>query len=327
MDNWPLATGNWKLETGDWQLIMKRVGFVGLGLMGTPMAANVAKAGYPLIVYNRSADKAAPLRQLGAEVAATPKDLAGRSDVIITMLTDAAAVEQILLGEEGLLAGGRRGEVLIDMSTISPAQSRSIARQVEAQGWRKLEAPVYGSTGPAREGKLGIMVGGDAALLEEHRHLLQAMGDRIFYMGPMGAGATTKLAFNLMVAAQLNSLAEAMALAMKAGVDLAQAGEVIASTAVASDLIKRKLGAIVGNDYRPAFPLKHLHKDLGLMLETGHALGVPLPATGAIHETYTAATSRGYGDLDSIAVFRHLTELAGMKEKVGPGPAKGGLEP
>jgi 3-hydroxyisobutyrate dehydrogenase-like beta-hydroxyacid dehydrogenase len=294
---------------------MKNVGFIGLGLMGAPMAANVARAGFPLTVYNRSPEKAGPLRDMGARVAESPRQVAAQSEVVITMLADAAAVEQTLRGEEGLLAGGRPGTVLIDMSTISPEQSQSMAIEIEAQGWRKLEAPVYGSTGPAKEGTLGIMVGGDPALFEAHRDLLLAMGKSIFYMGRMGAGAVTKLAFNLMAAAQFNSLAEAMALAQAGGVNLEKAGEVILATAVSSDLIKRKIANIVGDNYAPAFPLKHLHKDLGLMLETGHSLGVPLPATSAIHETYTAARSRGYGDMDSIAVFCLLTELSGSRTR------------
>lgn len=292
---------------------MRNVGFVGLGLMGAPMAINIARAGYPLAVYNRSAEKAEPLRTLGARVASSPKELAARCDVVITMLTDAAAVEQVLRGDEGLLAGGRPGEVLIDMSTVSPEQSRSMAIEIEVRGWRKLEAPVYGSTSRAQDGTLGLMVGGDAALLKEERELLQVMGKEIFHMGRMGAGALTKLAFNLLVAAQFNALGEAMALASSGGLDLQKVAEVIVSTPVASDLIKRKIQNIVGDNYAPAFPLKHLHKDLGLMLETGHALGVPLPATGAIHETYTAARSRGYGDMDSMAVFCLLAELAGSQ--------------
>jgi 3-hydroxyisobutyrate dehydrogenase-like beta-hydroxyacid dehydrogenase len=291
---------------------MKNVGFIGLGLMGAPMAANIARAGFPLTVYNRSPEKAAPLRDLGARVAESPRQVAAQSEVVITMLADAPAVEQTLHGEEGLLAGGQPGTVLIDMSTISPEQSQSMAIEIEAHGWRKLEAPVYGSTGPAKEGTLGIMVGGDPTLFEAQRDVLQTMGKSIFYMGRMGAGAVTKLAFNLMAAAQINSLAEAMALAQAGGVDLGKAGEVILATAVSSDLIKRKIANITGDNYAPAFPLRHLHKDLGLMLETGHSLGVPLPATGAIHETYTAARSRGYGDMDAIAVFCLLAELSGV---------------
>jgi 3-hydroxyisobutyrate dehydrogenase-like beta-hydroxyacid dehydrogenase len=201
--------------------------------------------------------------------------------------------------------------VLIDMSTVSPQQSRSMAIEIGAHGWDKLEAPVYGSTGPAADGTLGIMIGGDTALFEEHRPLLEVMGKRLFPMGRMGTAAVTKLAFNLLVAAQFQSLAEAMTLASSGGVSPEHAGEVFAATAVASDLIRRKIGLVVRDEYPPAFPLKHLHKDLGLMLETGHALGVPLPATGAIHETYTAARSRGLGELDSMAVFCLLAELAG----------------
>ncbi len=290
----------------------KRVGFIGLGLMGAPMAANIARAGYPLTVYNRSADKARSLAELGASVAETPKDVAARSDVVITMLSDAAAVEQILRGGEGLLAGGRTSEVLIDMSTVSPEQSRSIAIESESRGWRKLEAPVFGSTGPAREGSLGIMVGGDEALFNDQRDLLGVMGKHIYYMGPMGAGTITKLAFNLMVAAQLTSLAEAMTLAAKGGVGLRQMGAVLLATAVASDLVKRKVGVLVGGDFTPAFPLKHMHKDLGLIIDTGHTVGVPLPATSAIHELFTAAKARGHGDLDAIAIYSLLAELAGL---------------
>jgi 3-hydroxyisobutyrate dehydrogenase-like beta-hydroxyacid dehydrogenase len=289
-----------------------RVGFIGLGLMGAPMAANIARAGYPLTVYNRSADKAHGLSPLGAKVAETPLQIAAQSDVVITMLSDAPAVEQVLRGEEGLLAGGRDGELLIDMSTVSPEQSRSIAIEIESQGWRKLEAPVFGSTGPARDGTLGIMVGGDETLFQEQHELLSVMGQDIFYMGPMGAGTLTKLAFNLMVAAQVASLAEAMALATKGGVDPRQFGDVLVKTAVASALVKRKLGNLVEGDFSAAFPLKHMHKDLGLMIDTGHSIGAPLPATGAIHELFTAATARGRGDQDAIAIYCLLAELAGL---------------
>lgn len=289
---------------------MKTVGFVGLGLMGAPMAANVARAGYPLTVFNRTPERAAPLAELGAHLAASPAELAGRSEVIITMLTDAPAVEQVLRGELGLLAGGPPGTLLIDMSTVSPEDSRSLEAEVGARGWAKLEAPVFGSTGPAKDGTLGIMAGGDRGLFESQLDLLHTMGKSLFYMGPMGAGALTKLAFNLMVAAQFNSLAEAMALAGKGGVNLARVGEVLVATAIASDLVRRKIVSLTAGDFAPGFPLKHLHKDLGLMLETGHSLGVPLPATGAIHETFTAARSRGHGDQDSSAVYCLLRELS-----------------
>jgi 3-hydroxyisobutyrate dehydrogenase-like beta-hydroxyacid dehydrogenase len=290
---------------------MKSVGFVGLGLMGAPMAANVARAGFPLTVFNRTREKAASLAALGAEIATTPAELAGRSQVVITMLTDAAAVELMLRGQGGLLAGGRPGTVLIDMSTVSPQQSCQLEAEVLTQGWLKLEAPVLGSTGPARQGTLEIVVGGERELFEAQRDLLQAMGKTFFYMGPMGAGALTKLAFNLMVGAQFHSLAEAMALAATGGIEPGRLGEVLTGTAIASDLLRRKIASLTAGDFAPGFPLKHLHKDLGLMLDTAHRLGVPLPATGAIHETLTAARSRGHGDRDSSSVYCLLAELSG----------------
>jgi len=294
---------------------MKAIGFVGLGLMGAPMASNLARAGFPLTVFNRTREKAIPLIELGANLARTPTECAERSEVVITMLTDAAAVAQVLRGEHGLLAGGRPGTLLVNMSTVSPEDSRSLEAEVAAHGWAKLEAPVLGSTGPARDGTLQIVVGGDRELFETHRDLLQAMGKTCFYMGPMGAGALTKLAFNLIVGAQFNALAEAMALAAKGGIEPRRLGEVLAGTAVASDLLRRKIASLTAGNFAPGFPLKHLHKDLGLMLGTGHRLGVPLPATAAIHEVCTAARSRGHGDLDSTAIYSLLNELSGLMSR------------
>ena len=291
----------------------QRVGFIGLGLMGAPMAANVARAGYPLLVYNRSGDKAAPLRELGAAVVETPKEVAAGSDVVITMLSDASAVEQVLRGEDGLLAGGRPGMVLIDMSTVAPEQSRSIAIEIGARGWQMLDAPVFGSTGPAKDGKLGIMVGGDAALFEAQRELLGVLGKFLTHLGPQGAGAVAKLAFNLMVAAQLTSLAEAMTLAVRGGIEAQKMAEVILASNVSSELIQRKVGSIVSGNFAPAFPLRHMHKDLGLMIDTGHAMMVPLPATAAIHELFTTAMARGRGDQDFMAIYGLLAELAGLR--------------
>jgi 3-hydroxyisobutyrate dehydrogenase-like beta-hydroxyacid dehydrogenase len=227
------------------------------------------------------------------------------------MLSDAAAVEAVLHGESGVLAGARQGMVLIDMSTVAPDQSRRIASDLETRGLIMFDAPVMGSTGPAKEGTLGILVGGDKTVLEAHRDLLSTMGN-IFYMGPQGSGTTIKLSLNLLVAAQIASLSEAMVLAAKGGLDLAQVGQVIASSGMVSNLIERKLGNIVGNDYQPAFPLKHMHKDLGLMVHTAATLGVALPATGVVHQLYTAARERGHAEEDSAAVYRLLAEMAGL---------------
>lgn len=290
---------------------MAKVGFIGLGLMGAPMAANVARSGHGLTVYNRTAGKARALAELGANVVATPREVAQASEVVITMLTDADGVLEVLDGPEGLLVGGRPGSVLIDMSTISPEQAKSNAGRIAAHGWSMLDAPVFGSTGPAKEGTLGIMVGGERQLFERHKDLLGCMGKHLFYMGPQGAGATTKLAFNLLVGAQLASLAESMALAAKGGIDLKSMGDVILASGVVSNLLQRKVGNITAGDFTAAFPLKHMNKDLGLMIETGHASGVPLPVTAAVHQLFSATQSSGHGDEDAIAIYCLLAELSG----------------
>lgn len=291
---------------------MARVGFIGLGLMGAPMAANVARGGHSLTVYNRTAAKAQALVELGAQVVSSPRAVAEASEVVITMLTDGDGVRAVLDGPEGLLAGGHPGKVLIDMSTISPKQAIDLAGHLAAHGWELLEAPVFGSTGPAKDGTLGIMVGGSRQLFERYRTLLGCMGKHLYYMGPQGAGATTKLAFNLLVGAQVASLAECMALAAKGGIDLQTMGEIVLASGVVSNLLQRKVGNITAQDYMPAFPLKHMNKDLGLMIETGHALGVALPVTAAAHQMFSAAQACGYGDQDAIAIYCLLAELSGL---------------
>ena len=292
---------------------MKKVGFIGLGLMGGPMAANVARAGYPLTVYNRTPEKAVPLHQLGARVANNPKEVVEASDVVITMLTDARAVEAVLSGESGMLAGARSGKVLIDMSTVAPQDSRRIAQQVNVRGIQMLDAPVIGSTGPAASGTLGIMVGGEKGVFEAQRDLLGTMGKDLYYMGPQGCGAQMKLCMNLLVAAQLVSLAEALVMATKAGLDKGQAGQIIASSVLASNLIIRKVPNIVNNDYAPAFSLKHMQKDMGLILRTADDVGVALPASSVIHQLFTAAKVSGYAEEDSSAIFCLLAEMAGIE--------------
>jgi 3-hydroxyisobutyrate dehydrogenase len=292
---------------------MQKIGFIGLGLMGGPMAANVARAGYPLTVFNRSPEKADPVIQLGAELAGSPKEVAENSEVVVTMLSDASAVRAVLEGDEGLVAGADEGMILIDMSTVSPNESRETAEILKAHGIRMLDAPVYGSTGPATDGTLGIMVGGDRELFESQKSLLGAMGKNIFYMGDQGSGAAVKLCFNLMVAGQMISLAEAMVLAAKAGLDLKQVGEVVTSSGINSNLIERKVDNIVMNNYAPAFPLKHMHKDLGLMVNASIDLDASLPSTGLTHQLYTAARASGFAEEDFAAVFKVLAQMSGTE--------------
>jgi 3-hydroxyisobutyrate dehydrogenase-like beta-hydroxyacid dehydrogenase len=289
---------------------MQKVGFIGLGLMGGPMAANIARAGFPLTVFNRSPEKADPVVQLGAKWVSSPREVAEHSNVVVTMLSDASAVRAVLEGEDGLVAGAGEDMVLIDMSTVSPTESRKTAEFLGTSGIRMLDAPVYGSTGPATDGTLGIMVGGDELVFEAQKSLLGVMGKNIFYMGDQGSGAAVKLCFNLMVAGQVISLAEAMVLAGKSGLDLKQVGEVVTSSGINSNLIERKVDNIVTDNYTPAFPLKHMHKDLGLMVKASIDLDASLPVTGLTHQLYTAARASGFAEDDFAAIFKTLAGLS-----------------
>lgn len=291
---------------------MTKVGFIGLGLMGGPMAANVARAGYELTVFNRTPEKAKHLADLGAYVAGSPKEVAARSEVVITMLADAVAVTAALEGEAGLLAGVAQPLVWIDMSTVSPDETRALSARAMEANVDLLDAPVFGSTGPATDGTLGIMVGGTEETFERQRDLLGTMGKHIFYMGPSGSGALVKLCFNLMVAAQVESLAEAMVLGAKGGLDLRQVGQVITASGINSNLIERKIEKITGGDYAPAFPLRHMHKDLGLMIDTAKSLGVALPTTAVNHQMFNAAKARGHADEDFSAIYPVIAEMAGL---------------
>ena len=291
---------------------MDRIGFIGLGLMGAPMATNILRAGYPVSVYNRSIEKTEPLVQLGAQVFNKPSLVARASDVVITMLSDARAVEAVMSGQDGVLLGSHPGQVLINMSTISPEETRRLAAQVETYGVKMLDAPVMGSTGPAAAGTLEILVGGEKEVFESQRELLGVLGKSIHYLGPTGSGAQMKLSMNLIVAAELICLAEAMVLAAKGGLDLAQASQIISASNIASNLISRKVNNIVKKDFTPAFSLKNMQKDLGLIMSNAANLGAPLPASSIIHQLFTASKEMGHAEEDSSAIYRLLAELAGL---------------
>jgi 3-hydroxyisobutyrate dehydrogenase-like beta-hydroxyacid dehydrogenase len=292
----------------------KRVGFIGLGLMGRPMSTNLGKAGYPLTVFDSLPEKMAPLKDIGASVAGSSREVAQSSDVVITMLNDAPAVDRALSGPEGLLAGARKGLVWVDMSTIGPQEARAFAARAEAVGIHKLEAPVFGSTGNAADGSLGLMVGGEQDVFESHKDVLGVLGKHLFYLGSHGSGATAKLACNLMVAAQVFSMAEAMTLAAKGGIPLSRMGEIIAASGFVSGLIQRKIPNMVTGDYAPAFSVKNVHKDLELMVRTAHEQRMALPMAGMMHQMYCAAMASGMADQDFAAIFRVVGGLAGMKQ-------------
>jgi len=280
------------------------VGLIGLGLMGKPMGANLLKAGFPLTVWNRTRAKTEDLARQGAKVAGSPREAAASSDVLLTIVSDPPALEEILWGASGALEGLRRGSIYIDSSTVAPSLARRIAKACAERGVEFLDAPVTGGTWGAEKGELVFMVGGSAETLKHVEPVLGAMGKRWFHLGPHGAGQTVKLAMNMILALQVDALAEALALVTSAGVAPERLVEVMQSSMARSPLLDIKAPMILARNYAPSFPLRLMHKDLGLALDLANQLGVPLPATAVAREIYNAVKGSAKEDLDYAAVAR-----------------------
>lgn len=280
------------------------IGFIGLGLMGRPMAANLLKAGFEVTVWNRTATRADALVAAGVKRAASPREAAAAADVLITIVSDPPALEAVLWGEDGALAGLRRGSVLVDSSTVAPALARRVAAAAAERGAEFLDAPVTGGTWGAEKGELIFMVGGAAETLARVEPVLAAMGKRWFHLGPNGAGQIVKLAMNLILALQVDALAEALALVTRAGVPGEKLVEVMQSSMARAAVLDIKAPMILKGDYAPSFPLRLMHKDMGLALDLANQLGVPLPAAAASRETYSAVKGAAKEDLDYAAVAR-----------------------
>jgi 2-hydroxy-3-oxopropionate reductase len=284
--------------------VKSAVGLIGLGLMGRPMGMNLLKAGHPLTVWNRTASRAEALVAAGAQLAASPKEAAAASDILFTIVSDPPALEEVVFGRDGALQGLRRGSTYIDSSTVSPALARKIAAVCAERGVRFLDAPVTGGTWGAEKGELVFMVGGEAETLHAVEPVLGAMGKRFFHLGPHGAGQTIKLAMNMILALQVDALAEALALVTGAGLPGEKLIEVLQSTMARSGVLDVKAPVMLKGDYTPSFPLRLMHKDMGLALDLAAQLGISLPATAAARETYGAVKAAAREDLDFAAVMR-----------------------
>jgi 3-hydroxyisobutyrate dehydrogenase len=280
------------------------VGLIGLGLMGLPMGQNLLRAGFPLVVWNRTSAKAEPLVRAGAKLAANPRETAAQADVLITIVSDPAALEDVLWGVGGALEGLRSGGTLVDSSTVSPDLSRRVAAACAARGVDFLDAPVTGGTWGAEKGELVFMVGGKAEVLERVQPVLEAMGKRFFLLGPNGAGQTVKLGMNLLLALQVDALAEALALVTAAGVPAERLIEVLQSSMGRSQLLDVKAPLILQDKFPASFPLRLMHKDLRLALELAHQQGTPLPAAAAAYATFTAVKDAANDDPDFAVVAR-----------------------
>jgi 3-hydroxyisobutyrate dehydrogenase-like beta-hydroxyacid dehydrogenase len=291
---------------------MRRIGFIGIGLMGQHMAGRVLQGGYPLTVWNRTTDKAKPLLEAGASWADSPKAVAQTADIVITMVTDSAASEQVACGSNGVLEGDRPGLVLIDMSSITPEMSRTIARRAAANGISMLDAPVTGAPKVASEGKLGIMVGGPRETFEACLPVLQKMGVKIVYAGANGMGSTLKLVNNLILGVAIHASAEALVLATKAGLDPQAVIEITSVGGARTGAMETRGPRMVRRDFSPHFSANNMYKDLSNVLKLAEECGASLPVTGAAREILRAVKTQGRGDLDSCVVMTVLEAMANV---------------
>ncbi|EJL20209.1 NAD(P)-dependent oxidoreductase [Brevibacillus sp. BC25] len=280
------------------------IGWIGLGNMGIPMASNLLAAGYDVRVWNRTPGKSASLVALGAKETATLSEVVAQSDVLFTMVSDDDAVKAIYTGSDGLLSLPVQGKLAVDMSTISPDTSRFLAERAKQAGLRFLDAPVSGSVGPAKEGTLVIMVGGEQADYEVAKPMLDKLGKAAFYLGPNGAGTSAKLAINLLLGITVQGVSETLLFARSLGVGTEQMLDIISESAVGTPLIRGKAASILADDYPAAFALKHMSKDLRL----AHEAGVSTPLAESVNATYRHALESGLGELDLMAILRHLGE-------------------
>ena len=289
------------------------IGFIGLGIMGQPMALNLVKAGYKVTAFNRTRSKAEALEKTGASVVASPAEAARQADVVMIIVSDTAAVEEVVAGKGGILETLRTGAIVIDSSTISPSVSRKLACLSAGKGASWLDAPVTGSKHGAEKGELTFMIGGDREVLDRAMPVLQVLGKKHIYCGAHGSGLSAKLAQNVIQSTMVEIFCEGLVLATKAGVRPETMMEIIQGSMARATLTDFKAPFIFKGDFTPYFPLKLMHKDLELAMEAAYAQNVPMPAAAAVKEVYGTAKAQGKGDLDYAAVVTFLEETAGIK--------------
>jgi 3-hydroxyisobutyrate dehydrogenase len=289
-----------------------RVGFVGLGTMGAAMARNIAAAGFPLTVWNRTRDRAKALSDVGAIEARSPADVARASDVVVSCVSDTPDVEAVLFGEGGVAEGARRGQLVIDCSTISPSATRDFAARLEPLGVALVDAPVSGGSEGATNATLTIFVGGDAAQVERAKPVLAAMGKTITHVGPVGAGQAVKAVNQVILAGAYLGVAEGIVLAIKAGLDVEQLVAALSGGAAQSWVLANRSGRMIANDYPLGFKVALHRKDLGIALELARETGSVLPVAALCEQLEAGLIGRGHADEDLSAVARSIRELSGL---------------
>jgi 2-hydroxy-3-oxopropionate reductase len=288
----------------------ERVGFIGLGIMGMPMARNLMDSGYELTVHNRSPEKAEELGKKGAAVAATPREVAQNSDVVITMLPDSPQVREVVAGEDGVLEGISEGALLIDMSTISPVVTEELAEALQEKGASMLDAPVSGGDVGAIEGTLSIMVGGEEADFQRTKPLFEAMGKTITHVGPTGAGQVTKAANQVVVALTIEAVSEALVLGSAGGVSPEKILDVLGGGLASNKVMEVKREKFLSHTFEPGFRSELHHKDLGIALAAGREYGVVLPVTAIVDQMLLSMRRKGWGGEDHSALLRIIEDLS-----------------
>ena len=295
---------------------MAKLGFLGLGIMGYPMARNLLRAGHEVALWSHTTAKAKELAAAEkGKFCGTPKEVAQNAECIFLCVGDTAMAEHVLLGPDGVIEGGSSGLIVADASTISPSASRRIGATLAKKGIRYMDVPCTGSTPGANAGTLTFMVGGDQAILDKIRPWMEAMGKKIYYCGSAGKGLQAKLSQNLILSNMLQAFNEGMVLASKGGVDPKLMLEILSNSAAKSGLIEFKAPYVFRRDFSPQFSVKWMDKDIGLMLENAHELKVPVPLTALTRQMFQAAIAQGHGEEDICSTIKVLESITGVEVK------------
>jgi 2-hydroxy-3-oxopropionate reductase len=305
----------YKITTKNEELMKMKIGFIGLGIMGKPMSKNLIKAGYELIVVDRNQIAVDEVVAAGAKSAANAKAAAEQADIIITMLPNSPHVKEVVLGENGVLEGAKKGSILIDMSSIAPLVSRELAEKLGEKGIEMLDAPVSGGEPKAIDGTMSVMVGGKQEVFEQCYPVMKAMAGSVVRTGEVGAGNVTKLANQVIVALNIAAMAEALVLASKAGVEPDLVYQAIRGGLAGSTVLDAKAPLVMDRKFDPGFRINLHIKDLSNALETSHDIGVPLPLTAAVMEMMQALKVDGMGDADHGSLVRYYEKMSKIEVK------------
>jgi len=293
---------------------MERIGFIGLGIMGRPMALNLAKNGHALTVWARRPESMGALAEAGAKTAASPREVARQSDIVFVIVSDTPDVEQVIFGAEGIVHGAARGAVVVDMSTISPAAARDMAARLAAAAVEMLDAPVSGGEVGAVQGTLSIMAGGRPEVFERVKPLLQCMGRNVVHIGPSGSGQVAKSCNQILAAVTIEGVAEALNFAIRAGADPRRVREALLGGFAYSKALEIHGQRMLDGDFKPGFKVRLFQKDLRIVLDNAHQLGLALPAAAVVAQHFNAQVGAGEGDLDGNSLFRVIERLNAAKE-------------